>query len=101
VFHVAGTAARALWLLLQLPAVTVTSPGVFYVANTAACVPWLLLLYSCCCCSWVTPPGVFQAYVTYATNGYLAHLSWASAWMCKHDTTYCAKAGAQMLLSNA
>lgn len=46
-----------------------------------------------CDCSWVTPPGVFQAYVTYASNGYLAHLAWAAAWMCKYDASYCAKAG--------
>lgn len=43
-------------------------------------------------CSWVTPSGVFQAYITYAQNGYLAHLAWASAWMCKYTPTACATA---------
>jgi hypothetical protein len=53
----------------------------------------IALLFPLVFCSWVTPPGVFQAYVTYATNGYLAHVSWASAWMCKYDSSYCTKAG--------
>jgi hypothetical protein len=32
---------------------------------------------------------VFQAYGSYWPEGYIAHLSWASAWMCRYDSSAC------------
>ncbi|WIA29389.1 hypothetical protein OEZ86_011893 [Tetradesmus obliquus] len=39
--------------------------------------------------TWKVPPGVFQAYASYWPEGYIAHLAWASAWMCKYDADMC------------
>lgn len=38
---------------------------------------------------WSVPPGVFQAYKSYWPDGYMAHLAWAAAWMCKYDSSMC------------
>jgi hypothetical protein len=32
---------------------------------------------------------VFQAYASYWPEGYIAHLAWAAAWMCKYDDSMC------------
>jgi hypothetical protein len=32
---------------------------------------------------------VFQAYGSYWPEGYIAHLAWASAWMCKYSSSFC------------
>lgn len=59
-------------------------------SNSGAILPapaaaiWLPCLHS-----WVMPPTAFQAYSTWAPQGYLAHLAVASAWMCKYSATYC------------
>jgi hypothetical protein len=46
---------------------------------------------SCACCphSWKVPAGVFQAYASYWPEGYIAHLAWAAAWMCRYDVAFC------------
>lgn len=36
--------------------------------------------------------GAFQAYSTYAANGYLAHLAWAAGWLCRFSAAYCGAA---------
>jgi len=33
-----------------------------------------------------------MAYKTYAWNGYLAHIAWAAALMCKYQASYCPQA---------
>lgn len=47
------------------------------------------LQLDCCYRSWKVPPGVFQAYSSYWPEGYIAHLAWAAAWMCKYDASMC------------
>ncbi|KAF8065624.1 celF [Scenedesmus sp. PABB004] len=34
-------------------------------------------------------PGIRMAYSTYASNGWLAHVAWAAALMCRHSPAYC------------
>lgn len=35
---------------------------------------------------------MFQAYGSYWPEGYIAHLAWASTWMCKYDSAACPSA---------
>lgn len=47
------------------------------------------------CCfarSFKVPSGVFQAYGSYWPEGYIAHLAFASAFMCKYSASYCSDA---------
>jgi hypothetical protein len=40
----------------------------------------------------VSSSALFQAYVSYYDNGYMGHLAWAAAWMCKYSSSTCPEA---------
>jgi hypothetical protein len=40
----------------------------------------------------VSNSALFQAYVSYYDNGYLGHMAWAGAWLCKYSSSSCPEA---------